>query len=549
MSINQFLQEVGKGDQIKDFQHASKLFVGDNFKLAPRQGFLYHVFFDLAPEFSAKFGRNQQVEAGMLVKMVDLPKFTIDAKTLNSYNKPNIVQTKIKYDPINIQFHDDHADVVRGLWFQYFSHFYRDTDLGYQGPDGVINPGYRQNTKYSPRENNNWGYSPKTPNTHPINAVRIYSMSQKRFAEYTLINPIITSFKHGQHTAGSSDALQHEMTLSFETVLYGAGWVSKNTVQGFADIHYDNSPSPLTPAGGGTKSIIGPGGLLDTANDIVSDLGKEGGSASAFFKAFRGYQNLKNTNLAAVAKAELTQLGTDMLRGNNPLNKLFVPNSGNLADGSPIYQYNKNSKGGNGSSGNSPGGATSNGEKVGSPFNMGVAGTVLGGLGASVLLGKGGGLGGIAAVGGLVAGAGALNKLLKVNPKTGAVESVSTLPSKTAAEAQLGSMPNSAANTYMDSYLDSPDAVPGASNVALNDEQAQYDYADADMPTNPALDAVVTPVDGNPFEETTVYPSPENEAAALAADAESRAQDDNLTMGDDNSDSATNQNDSDNWDF
>jgi hypothetical protein len=374
-------------------------------------------------------------------------------------------------------------------------------------------------------------------------------MSQKRFAEYTLINPIITSFKHGQHTAGSSDALQHEMTLSFETVLYGAGWVSKNTVQGFADIHYDNSPSPLTPAGGGTKSIIGPGGILDTASDIVSDLGKEGGSASAFFKAFRGYQNLKNTNLAAVAKTELTQLGTDMLRGNNPLNRLFVPNSGNLADGSPIYQYNKTSKAGNGSAGNSPAGATSNGEKVGSTFNMGVAGTVLGGLGASVLLGKGGGLGALATVGGLVAGAGALNKLLKVNPATGAVESVSTLPSKTAAETQLGRMPNSAANTYMDSYLDTPSAVPGASNVALNDSQAAYDYADADMPTNPAGGTVAATDTTTTAATAQPYPYPSDVAAEYTAAAEAQASADNLTMGEDNSDSTTNQDNLDSWDF
>ena len=164
-----------------------------------------------------------------------------------------------------------------------------------------------------------------------------------------------------------------------------------------------------------------------------------------------------------------------------------------------------------------------------------------------MLLGKGGGLGAIATVGGLVAGAGALNKLLKVNPKTGAVENVSTLPSKTAAETQLSNMPNSAANTYMDSYLDLPEAVPGASNVALNDEAAAWDYATADISTNPALPSSEVPVFtadqlNKPME------TPPEIAAQIASEAEARAQENGLTMGEDNSDSATNQIDTDNWD-
>ena len=119
LNIDQFLNQLGTGDSIHDYQHAARLFVGDNFRLAPKQGFLYHVFIDLDPSIK-RVGVDQQIEAGMLVKSVDLPKFTVDTKTLNSYNRPNVIQTKIKYDPITISFHDDHADVVRNLWFDYY---------------------------------------------------------------------------------------------------------------------------------------------------------------------------------------------------------------------------------------------------------------------------------------------------------------------------------------------------------------------------------------------------------------------------------------------
>lgn len=446
-----FLKQIGTGDKIKDFQHASKLFVGDNFRLAPKQGYLYHVYFDLDPSLT-RVGRDPQVEAGMLVKSVDLPKFTMDVKTLNSYNKPNIVQNKIKYEPLNIIFHDDHADVVRNLWFDYYHYYYRDTDLGYSDKSGNPNPAYFASTKYGKRDKNNYGYNPRnysvaTGGNIPqyIKAIRIYSLHQKRFSEYTLINPVITSFKHGQHQAGSSDAMSNEMTISYEFVLYAAGNVSKNTVKGFADIHYDNSPSPLTPAGGGTASLLGPGGLVNTADEVISDLSNDPPDyAAAAFKSFRGFQNLKNMDLKKAAGAELSQVGMDMLRGNNPLNRISIPSLGSLASSGIGSTFGISG----GMSGTAAGSATSNGAGIGSGKGLAAAGTVLAGIGSAVLVNSraGGGVGGLLAVGGLITGAGALNKMININPKTGQADSVSTLSSKTDAEQKLANMPGNAAS-------------------------------------------------------------------------------------------------------
>jgi len=41
---------------------------------------------------------------------------------------------------------------------------------------------------------------------------------QKNFSEYQLINPTITSFKHGDHQNGDSNLLENQMTVQFETV-------------------------------------------------------------------------------------------------------------------------------------------------------------------------------------------------------------------------------------------------------------------------------------------------------------------------------------------
>lgn len=475
--IDQFLQQLGTGDSIKDYAHASRLFVNDNYRLVPRQGFLYHVFFDLDPSIK-RIQNLSQIEAGMLVKAVNLPKFTVETKTMNSYNKYNIVQSKIKYDPLQITFHDDHADVVRSLWFDYYNYYYRDGDLGYDGPAGGINQGYYKNTKYSVRDTNNWGYTPRNYSQNStqqyIKAIRIYSMSKKRFAEYTLVNPMIQSFSHGKHQAGQSDPLEHEMTIAYESVLYAAGDVTGQNgvnMQGFADIHYDKSPSPLTPAGGGTRSILGPGGLFDAGSNVIGNYSKQNYLGAAF-TAFRGYQNLKNTNLVGAAKAELTQIGTDILRGNNPLNKLFVPNLGNTADGTPIYEYGKTNKPLTPS--NNASNATSNGGGISIPGGvsinpnpsaglnpgtlaglgaLGLSGASLGatgfpGLGRSVAAGSN--AGGLSTFGGLVTGAGSLDKIVKIDPLTGAVAGVGKLPTITPAEAKIASIPGAEANASLE---------------------------------------------------------------------------------------------------
>lgn len=307
-------------DNLRDYRHASKLFVDDQYKLMPKLGFLFHVFFDINPsaEFNDPQNPNRDKEIGMLVKNVSLPKFTIDTKKYNAYNRPNFAQSKVNFDPLSITFHDDSADVVRNFWFDYYNYYYRDSDYSeslYQTPH-----------KYSPtRPTDKWGFSPRNGVGQPyLNSIRIYSLHQKRFSEYVLINPIIKSFRHGDHSQGQSETMQHEMTIEYESVLYFYGSVTPSTVKGFIDMHYDKMPSPLTPAGGGTRSILGPGGLLETGDDVIYDLA-QGNYGSALFKGLKGIQSAKNMDLKQAAVGELLALGTGVLRGNNPLSSIFVP--------------------------------------------------------------------------------------------------------------------------------------------------------------------------------------------------------------------------------
>lgn len=250
---------------LKSYQHAKKIFVDGNYRLSPKYGFLFYVEFDFNPLITNVSNTSAQ-EMGMIVKSVSLPKFSIDTKIHNAYNRPNIVQNKIKYDPVNISFHDDQADNVRNFWYDYYSYFYRDpdySDVTYNAPH-----------KYQTRASLDWGYSPRAapgwttqaltgaPQPYQyIQAIRIYSLYQGQFSEYQLVNPTITSFRHGDHSAAeTSGLLGHDMTVQFETVKYLNGYTTQDTAGGFIDLHYDTTPSPL----GGVKSP--PNNIMDLAD-------------------------------------------------------------------------------------------------------------------------------------------------------------------------------------------------------------------------------------------------------------------------------------------
>lgn len=313
-------------DNLRDQRHASRLFVDDQYKLVPKLGYLYHVFFDIdnGAALPDPTNPNNIRELGLLVKSVSLPKFTVDTKRYNAYNRPNYAQTKINYDAINIGFHDDSANVVRNFWFDYYNYYYRDADY-----DEALYAGAH---KYEPsRPTDKWGFSPRNSVARPyLKSIRIYSLHQKKFSEYVLLNPIIKGFKHGEHAAGAGETVGHDMTIEYESILYFYGTTSSNTVKGFADLHYDKMPSPLTPAGGGTKSILGPGGLLDTGDDVIHDI-KDGNYGSALFKGIKGLKNASSMDLKKAAIGEVLAMGTGILRGNNPQNNIFVPSLPSLS--------------------------------------------------------------------------------------------------------------------------------------------------------------------------------------------------------------------------
>jgi len=342
-----FLKGFTNVNYLRDYTHASKTFTTNQYELKPRFKFLFHVSFTIntsIPSLNQFVTKSDISSLSYVVKTVDLPKFNIKTETLNQYNRKRIVQTGIEYQPVNITFHDDGGDVVRNLWYNYYKYYYKDPSQRYLSPNNVNgSAGASENTptgfSYNSRDIyaddrqvNDWGYIGESfdDGNNSLNSdtgkppffrdIRIYGMDQHKFAEYVLINPLISSWNHDTYNySEGGGTMQNTMTINYETVKYYTGAIGSSrpdiNVQGFADpAHYDTTVSSLSRPGS-TSTVFGQGGLLDAGGGILQDLqsGSVAGLIGAAQKALTAKNTFKGKDLASLSKSELAALGTDAI--------------------------------------------------------------------------------------------------------------------------------------------------------------------------------------------------------------------------------------------
>ena len=336
---NADLKPIASGATTYPYDHATRLFLSDNYRLAPKQSFLYYVCINvdtgtltgssilqslIAPDGTSSQTLIEQYETGLLAKRVELPKFTLSTKTMNAYNRKNIIQTNISYDPVTITFHDDAADIVNTFWNDYYTYYYRDSDYNstlYQLPH-----------KYQPRNRDSWGFTPRNNSLRPfLRNIQIFSLHNKRFTEYLLINPFITSWRHGEHDASRGDGImENTMQLAYETVKYRTGYINPIDVNGFSLLHYDNTASPIS---NGASSVFTDAIISGAVNGATKDLSRPNGTGSgvgvlgSILNAYKFYNTAKNVNIGGVAKQVLGQVAGQVINGavNGAINNVFFP--------------------------------------------------------------------------------------------------------------------------------------------------------------------------------------------------------------------------------
>ena len=234
--FNNYLTNQGFGTIQKDYQHANRVYVKDTFARAPKFGFLYFVRFHInrSAVLDKEWAQKNMNMVGVLSKKVDLPKFTISTETLNQYNRKTVVQTGIKYNPVNIDLHDDNTDVTNLLWINYYKKYYIDSSQGRTAFG---------DTKYGTTDYNYGMYDGGGQDF--FDSIDIYVLHQHYFTKYTLINPKIKDWKHDSVDQSATKVLQNSMSIEYENVNYRLGKLVPGGDDYMYEEFYDKEPSPL----------------------------------------------------------------------------------------------------------------------------------------------------------------------------------------------------------------------------------------------------------------------------------------------------------------
>lgn len=317
--FTRYLNDFGSGligglirpkGRMANWRHATRLFVDNTYRLSPRTKFLFYVSFEIDPRVRgySLFNDKHRNEAGLLVKSADLPKYTFDSIVKNQYNRKKILYKQINYDPVSITMHDDSNAVINALWALYYGYYIADRHL----PDAAYGATHLRVTS-TPQDNFTYGMD-NDISAPFFKTVNIYTMSRRRFVGYTLVNPRIKSWNHGSMDHAVSEFNESTMTLEYEAVRYTSGNVSFGNPKGFATLHYDSVPSPLSVAGGGVATFTGEGGVLDGIQQVFGEVGSGGtfrspqSALGTVIRAINTYQNFNGLSADQLASEAVNVL-------------------------------------------------------------------------------------------------------------------------------------------------------------------------------------------------------------------------------------------------
>jgi len=249
-TIDPYLINVNLDVHLRYARHAHQLFTEYGHAFAPKQKFLYHVvfqpssaLFDFTQFNTMKFIK----EIGVLAKQVDLPSFRASIENKQQYNRKKNVQTRIDYQDVRITLHDDNLGATRAMLEEYYKWYFVDGSQNINA-GGAFNPRDKYAEKV-PSYGLNVKKSDPSKEIPFFDFIKIYQLSRQEWFSYTLVNPLLSAWQHGDLEYGDgSGVVENTMTVAYESVLYDKGRIGDSgepTHFTSDETRYDNVPSPI----------------------------------------------------------------------------------------------------------------------------------------------------------------------------------------------------------------------------------------------------------------------------------------------------------------
>ena len=243
------------GNTLRDYQHAARIFVDNNMRLAPKFKHLYHVVLNINSNITLTVNGLDNVakrEINLLVKSCDLPSFQMRTETLNQYNRKKVVQTGVQYDPIQMTWHDDQAGLTNFLWQAYFNYYYSDSQHNYTSSPAVTDSAYLRNGGLNNSYDNGavmqnrFGLDKPGKTDNFFDSIQIFQLHSQSLTptntSFTLVNPLIDNWDHDEVNSEGTQYAINRMRFSYEAVIMDANRTVPGEIPaGFADFRYDQT--------------------------------------------------------------------------------------------------------------------------------------------------------------------------------------------------------------------------------------------------------------------------------------------------------------------
>lgn len=172
--------------------------------LIPRQKFHFTLVLMMADQ-AVQFTR---------VSTATQASYSFDTQIANQYNKKRVVQTKVNYDPITIQFYDTHDNQWHNIWRRYMA-FYYNNNIGIEGQTST-----EGNETAIPFFETEMGFTPNTSRYFfpQISIIQNGHGWIDQHRETRLINPMITDMRGDTLDYSDSQPVQYSVTFQPESV-------------------------------------------------------------------------------------------------------------------------------------------------------------------------------------------------------------------------------------------------------------------------------------------------------------------------------------------